>query len=401
MKSDVIIIGGGIIGLSCGMKLLERQPRLKVCILEKEDGIAKHQTGNNSGVIHSGIYYKPGSLKAKNCLEGYRMLLDFCENEDIKYDICGKIILAVEERERETLHFLFNRGKENGLENLRLISREEIQELEPHAKGIEAIHVPQTGIVSFIEISEAYTRNIRIKGGEVFLSEKVIGIKGCSKNGLEVITESNVYNGELVINCAGIYSDDIARLTGNNVSMKIIPFRGEYYKIREASKHLIKNLIYPVPDPSLPMLGVHFTRLISGEIEAGPNAVFAFSKEGYRKTDIVLKELFGSLFYPGFRRLAGKYLKTGIMEIRRSFSKKLFTRSLQRLVPEIREEDIERAGAGVRAQACDISGKLIDDFIFTEGDGIINVLNAPSPAATSSLSIGETIAGMALERLEI
>ncbi|MCP4726782.1 MAG: L-2-hydroxyglutarate oxidase [bacterium] len=400
MDYNITIIGAGIVGLSCGLKLLEIRPDLKVCILEKEDGIARHQTGNNSGVIHSGIYYKPGSLKADNCADGYRKLLDFCDMENIPYEICGKLIVAVDERERETLHFLYNRGRENGLRDLRLLSREEIKEQEPYVAGMEGIHVPQTGIISFTDVSEAFARIIKEKDGKILLNEKVISIKRNSSGRWEVITEKNSFASELVINCAGIYSDDIARLTASNIGLKIIPFRGEYYKIRENRKHLVKNLVYPVPDPTLPMLGVHFTRMISGEIEAGPNAVLAFSKEGYRKTDIVIKELFGSLLYPGFFRLAKKYMKTGIMEMRRSFSKKLFAGSLQRLIPEIQEADIERAGAGVRAQACDRSGKLIDDFVFVEGDGIINILNAPSPAATSSLAIGETIAGMAVKRLD-
>ncbi|MFC1563336.1 L-2-hydroxyglutarate oxidase [candidate division KSB1 bacterium] len=399
MQYDVIIIGAGIIGLSCGMKLLEADPGLKIGILEKEDSIARHQTGNNSGVIHSGIYYKPGSLKADNCISGYKELLEFCDNQEIPYEICGKLIVAFNESERETLRFLFERGKENGLKGLKKVSKDEISEYEPHVSGVEAVFVPQTGIISFIEVSGAYKRIIEQNGGEIFLSEKVIDIKKNSGGAVETITQNRTFISRLVINCAGLYSDNIAMLTSKNIGLRIIPFRGEYYKLKEDRKYLVKNLVYPVPDPSLPMLGVHFTRLISGEIEAGPNAVFAFSREGYKKTDIDFGELFGSLFYPGFIKLAKNYFKTGIMEMRRSFSRKLFAQSLQRLVPEITKADIERAGAGVRAQACDISGKLIDDFVFLEGEGIINVLNAPSPAATSSLSIGGTIASMAIKRL--
>ncbi len=397
MKYDIVIVGGGIVGLATALRLKELKPALKIALLEKEKTLAAHQTGHNSGVIHSGIYYKPGSLKATNCINGYHQLLDFCNKHEVNYDLCGKIIVATNTEEIQYLENIYKRGVENGLAGLKKIGREEIKELEPHCSGIEGIIVPQTGIIDYTAVSLKYAEVFKAAGGEIFLGEYVkdITTKG---NETTVLTEKGTYNTKLVINCAGLYSDKIAGLTRKNMDVRIIPFRGEYYKIKKEKQHLVKNLIYPVPDPNFPFLGVHFTRMIEGGVEAGPNAVFAFKREGYKRTDVNLSELAGSLAWPGFRKVAMKYWKTGMGEYYRSFSKTAFTKALQKLIPEIKEEDLEPGGAGVRAQACDRNGGLIDDFMILEEQNSIHVCNAPSPAATSSLSIGKTIAEIAVKR---
>ncbi len=388
---DIIIIGAGIIGLSAAYKLLEKNSSLQICILEKENTVAFHQTGHNSGVIHSGIYYKPGSLKAINCITGYKMLLDFCDENKITYDICGKIIVATEEKELTSLQTLFDRGNANGLSGTKIISKEEIKEFEPHATGIKGIFVPQTGIVDYKLVSKKIAELIKNKGAEINFGEEVLDIK-IDGNEINVKTPKENYVSKVVISCAGLYSDKIAEMTNTKTDFRIIPFRGEYYKLRDSAKHLVKNLIYPVPDPEFPFLGVHFTKRIDGMIEAGPNAVLALRKEGYKKTDFDLSELVDTLSYKGFRKVAAKYWKTGFYEMYRSFSKNEFVKSLQRLIPSIRSEDVVEGGSGVRAQACDSKGKLIDDFLIIENEKVINICNAPSPAATSCLSIGDTIA---------
>jgi L-2-hydroxyglutarate oxidase len=397
LKKDITIIGAGIVGLSTAYKILEQKPGLKVRILEKEQEISKHQTGNNSGVIHSGIYYMPGSLKAKNCIHGYKLLLDFCDRNDIEYDICGKIIVAVEENEIHGMESLYKRGIENGLEGLKLLKKEELKDFEPHVSGLAGIRVPQTGIIDFKKVSEKLADDISGKGVEIHFNQKVTGIDTENKKAI-IKTASQSYESKIVINCAGLYSDKIARFSHKDVNVKIIPFRGEYYKIKPEKKHLVKNLIYPVPDPNFPFLGVHYTRMIDGGIEAGPNAVLAFAREGYKKSQINPAELLETLTWPGFLKVASKYWKTGFGEMYRSFSKKAFTRALQKLIPEIHAGDLETGGAGVRAQACDRSGGLLDDFLIYESEYAINVCNAPSPAATSCLAIGETIAILALKR---
>jgi L-2-hydroxyglutarate oxidase len=395
---DVIIIGGGIVGLATGYQLLQLNPSVRVTILEKESGPAHHQTGNNSGVIHSGIYYKPGSLKARNCIGGYNMLIDFCERNDIPYEICGKIIVATSNEELPALEKLFNRGNENGLKNLRKLQQQELKEFEPHVNGISGIHVPQTGIIDYKEVSAKLAQKILEKGGKICYNEKVRNI---GKTGSQVVvdTESNRYETGLVVNCGGLYSDRLASLTENRLDIRIIPFRGEYFRISENKKHLVRNLIYPVPDPEFPFLGVHFTRMIDGNIEAGPNAVLAYAREGYRKSDFNFNEMAGTLSWPGFRKIAGKYWRTGLGEIKRSYSKQAFTKALQRLLPEITSGDLMPGGAGVRAQACDRKGNLLDDFLILENEMAINVCNAPSPAATSSLSIGQTVSEMIMKRI--
>ncbi|MBL8006092.1 MAG: L-2-hydroxyglutarate oxidase [Ignavibacteria bacterium] len=394
---DVTVIGAGIIGLATAYKLLEFNPSMKICILEKENGVAFHQTGHNSGVIHSGIYYKPGSLKAVNCITGYNMLLEFCDENNIPYDICGKIIVATQEKEIPPLKTLYERGIANGLSGTKLISADEIKEHEPEAAGIQGIYVPQTGIVDYKAVSEKIYEKLKSAGSEVRFGEEVISINSSDTEPV-IATRKNKYSSKAVIGCAGLYSDKIAQMTGSETDFRIIPFRGEYYKLKDSARHLVKNLIYPVPDPEFPFLGVHFTRRIDGMIEAGPNAVLAFKKEGYVKSDFSLSETLNTLSYTGFHKVAAKYWKTGFYEFRRSFSKNEFVNSLQKLIPAIKSDDIEKGGSGVRAQACDSGGKLIDDFMFVENGNFINVCNAPSPAATSCFSIGKTIAEKILKK---
>ncbi len=396
---DIIIIGGGIVGLATALHLLEQQPGVNVLILEKEADIARHQTGNNSGVIHSGIYYKPGSLRAVNCLRGYKMLLEFCDAENIPYDICGKIIVATREDELERLQNIYQRGLENGLTGMEWLDKKAIQQHEPHCAGIKGIFVPQTGIIDYTAVSKKYAEKIKATRGVIELNQKVVDIQP-SPDGIKVITNQGSYSTKLLINCAGLYSDKIARMTQKEVAVKIIPFRGEYYTLKKEKEHLVKHLIYPVPDPNFPFLGVHFTRFIQGGVEAGPNAVLAYAREGYHKSDIVWKELLESITYKGFLKMAFKNWRTGIGEMRRSYSKKAFTAALQRLLPELQMDDLLPGDAGVRASAMDKNGNVVDDFIIEKHDNIIHVLNTPSPAATASLSIGLTIAEMAWKELK-
>ncbi len=394
MTYDYIVVGAGIVGLASALKILEKQPGSSLLILEKEDSIAKHQTGNNSGVIHSGIYYKPGSLKAANCRRGYKLLLDFCDKNSIEYDICGKVIVAVDESEEERLDSLFERGKENGLENLRKIGPAELKEIEPNVRGVAAVVVPQTGIIDFKKVCEKYRDNIVEQGGELKFNSRVNDIK--EGNGIvEVITQEGSFNCKKLITCAGLQSDRIARKTNRSLPLRIIPFRGEYYQIKKEKRELVKSLIYPVPDPAFPFLGVHFTRMIDGEREAGPNAVLSFKREGYNKFSFNFGDTFDTFTWPGFLNVALKFWKTGFGEFYRSYSKKAFVKALQRLMPSITGSDLEPGGAGVRAQACRRDGGLLDDFYIAGGKNVIHVCNAPSPAATASLAIGEHIATMA------
>ncbi len=398
MVYDVVIVGGGIVGLATGYRLISARPDLKIAILEKESQLAKHQTANNSGVIHSGLYYKPGSLKAINCIKGYHELVNFCKEEKISYEITGKVVVATRESQRPLLKMLLERGLENGLIGTRKITLEELKEYEPYCTGIGAIHVPQTGIVDYLQVALAYGRKIMQQGGGIYLDHKVLKIN--QKDAINYIETSNsTFQAKLVVNCAGLYSDKVARMNDKSIDdVKIIPFRGEYYKLKEDREYLVKNLIYPVPDPNFPFLGVHFTRMKKGGVEAGPNAVLAFKREGYKNTQVNFAEFAETLAWPGFQKVAGKYWKTGLGELYRSFSKSAFTKALQELIPEIQESDLVEGGAGVRAQACDRTGGLLDDFAIRESEFAINVLNAPSPAATSSLSIGGTVAEMVLKR---
>ena len=397
-KYDIAIIGGGIVGLATAYQLLTLKPDLELVVLEKESHAAAHQTGHNSGVIHSGLYYKPGSLKAINCIKGYKMLLEFCDNNKIAYDLCGKIVVATSEKELAQLEMLYERGLENGLTGILKLSESEIKEREPNCRGIEGLYVPQTGIINYSKVCDVLVERIKFLGGEILFNFKVSKIN-LNENESHVKTDNQEIVTRLVINCAGLYSDKVAEINEPHLDTRIIPFRGEYYMIKPEKQHLVKNLIYPVPDPNFPFLGVHFTRMIDGGVEAGPNAVFAFKREGYKKTDINFGDLWNSFSWPGFRKVALKYWKTGIGEYYRSFSKSAFTRALQKLVPDIKKDDLIPAGSGVRAQACDRTGGLLDDFKIVENPGIINILNAPSPAATSSLSIGHTVAELAVERL--
>ncbi len=398
MQQDVIIIGGGIVGLASAWNLLKQNPALKVTVLEKEAEVAAHQTGHNSGVIHSGIYYKPGSLKAQNCIGGYHMLLDFCNTNGIKYDLCGKVIVATETWELPLLENLYKRGLENGLDKISMVEQERLKEFEPNMRGIRAIHVPYTGIIDYTEVCFKLADLVRQAGGEICTSQKANDIR-VTENGVEVISDNHTYQAKLLVNCAGLYCDKVAEMAGEQPDTRIIPFRGEYYMLKPEKRSLVKNLIYPVPDPDFPFLGVHFTRMIDGGVEAGPNAVFAFKREGYHKSDVDLVEMFESLSWPGFQKVAAKYWKTGIGEFYRSFSKTAFTKALQKFIPEVQEDDLIPAEAGVRAQACDRTGGLIDDFKIIEKQRAIHILNAPSPAATSSLSIGNTIAQLSINHL--
>lgn len=398
MQQDVIVVGGGIVGLATALKVLETNPGRKVLVIEKEDQLARHQTGNNSGVIHSGLYYKPGSLKARNCIRGYRLLIDFCEQHEIPYDLCGKIVVATSEQELPLLQNLFQRGQQNGLDGFKMLDAVGLREYEPHVNGIAGFFVPQTGIVDYRLVAEKYGEQIRNNGGEILLGEKVLKVTP-EGGAVAVETSRSTHTGKILINCAGLYSDKVALLASPEINVRIIPFRGEYYKLRKDREYLVRNLIYPVPDPNFPFLGVHFTRMMRGGVEAGPNAVLAFKREGYKRSDIDLQELAETLRWPGFQKVARKYWKTGLGEMYRSFSKSAFTKALQKLIPEISESDLVEGGAGVRAQACDRTGGLVDDFLIFEEKSIINVCNAPSPAATSSLSIGESVAEIARAKL--
>lgn len=396
--NDVVIIGAGIIGLATSLRLIEKNPSLKIIILEKENSVAQHQTSHNSGVIHSGIYYKPGSLKAKNCVDGYKQMVDFCRKYDIQHEICGKIIVATDASQVPRLHALFERGVENGLTGLRKLKQGELKEIEPYVSGIEGVLVPQTGIVDYLDVANKMLKLLADKGVIIKYGEKVHSI--VEKNNFSIVeTKRGAYQTKALISCSGLHSDRVARYTDPKLPIRIIPFRGEYYTLKKERQYLVKNLIYPVPDPAFPFLGVHFTRMIHGVVEAGPNAVFAFKREGYSRTSFNGRDFWESITWPGFRTIVKKYWKTGAGEFYRSFSKSAFTAALQKLIPEIQASDLTSGGAGVRAQACSSTGDLLDDFYIHEEKSILHVCNAPSPAATSSLSIGEHISTKVLGKI--
>jgi L-2-hydroxyglutarate oxidase len=389
----VAVVGGGIVGLATAHQLLARFPALQVLVLEKESGPGRHQSGNNSGVLHCGLYYKPGSKKARLAVTGIRRMVEFCGEHGIPYDLCGKLVVATEPGQIPRLHDLFARGNANGLQGLEILNAEQIREYEPHATGLAAIRVPQEGIVDYKAVTAAMAEQIINRGGQVYFSAKVTRFE--EKNGWRIRTVKGSYEADFLINCAGLHCDRLSRLAGHPDSTKIIPFRGEYYKLRPDRQYLVRNLIYPVPDPKFPFLGVHFTRLIHGGVEAGPNAVLAFAREGYRRSDFSLRNSFETVTYRGFWRFFKRYPSMCWDEFKRSLSKKLFWRSLQRLVPELELEDLAAGGAGVRAQAISPEGELMQDFHFARQPRAIHVLNAPSPAATASLAIADEIIDLA------
>lgn len=386
---DYVIIGGGIIGLAASMLLMKKYPQAKILLLEKEAELAKHQTGHNSGVIHSGIYYQPGSLKARFAKRGNESLINFCQEHGIDYDLCGKVIVATEDRELPHLHALYKRGLANDLK-LELLNHEQLQHVEPYVSGIEAISVPEAGIVNFRQVAQKYAKIFQENGGEIHCDEAVTQLTKVNQ-GWSVETSKKSYQAKYLINCAGLHSDRIAKLAGYHLDMTIVPFRGEYYMLKDKHSYYVRHLIYPVPNPDLPFLGVHFTRMIDGRIEAGPNAVLSFKREGYQKTALNIKDLIEMFNYPGLQQLALKYFNVGIAEMARSFSKQLFVKSLQRLIPHVKREHLVKAPAGVRAQALSSDGRLIDDFYFIQDANSLHVCNAPSPAATASLEIGREI----------
>ena len=404
---DLAIIGGGILGLATGLKILEAHPAARLLILEKEPEIARHQTGHNSGVIHSGLYYKPGSLKAQGCVAGRKALIAFCEQNSVPYEICGKVVVATAEEELPRLDELYRRGVANGLRGVEIIGPERLKEIEPHTTGIKALYVPETGIIDYTKVAAAYAAKIRSGGGEIRTSRKVTGI---AERGGEIAlqTTSGEDRARHLINCCGLQSDMVAKMVAttdgaNPEEHRIVPFRGEYYKLAPAKHYLVRNLIYPVPDPTFPFLGVHFTRMIkgSGGIEAGPNAVLAYAREGYRHSIINAGDLWNTVTFKGFWAMTGKYWRTGFGELYRSLSKAAFVRALQKLLPEITESDLVPGGSGVRAQAVSASGALVDDFVIKQSRSAIHVLNAPSPGATASLAIGQSIAAMAAKQFDL
>ncbi|HEY3789978.1 MAG TPA: L-2-hydroxyglutarate oxidase [Urbifossiella sp.] len=386
---DLIVVGGGIVGLAAGYRFTQRFPGKKVAILEKEDRVAVHQTGHNSGVLHSGIYYKPGSLKAINCRAGKKAMERFCLDEGIAHEICGKVIVAVSDADLPALHRIHERGVANGI-SCTLIDKVRLAELEPHAAGVAAIHVPEAGIVNYRQVCERLAEKLRHAGGDVKFNAKVTAVHG-HPDGVTVRTHAGEFRGRQVVNCAGLHSDRVAKLTGQNPGAQIVPFRGEYFALKPSAFRLCRNLIYPTPDPQFPFLGVHFTRMIDGTVECGPNAVLAFGREAYSFFRMNPRDLLETLSYRGFIRMGIKHWKMGVGEMWRSLSKGAFVRALQRLVPDVQAEDMEPAPAGIRAQAVAPDGGLVDDFLILEADRVVNVCNAPSPAATASLQIGETI----------
>jgi len=377
------------------MCVMQSRPGTRLAILEKESALAQHQTGHNSGVIHSGLYYKPGSLKARNCRKGYAQLLEFCRAEDIPYEICGKVVVATSAEEIPRLEELHRRGVANGLQGLRRLGPTEIREIEPHCTGVTGLHVPETGIIDYGMLARKYSEKVLESGANIYLKEEVIDLRAKTDR-VEVIGKNQSWTARLAVVCAGLQADRLARMTEPELPLRILPFRGEYYKLKQSARHLVNHLIYPVPDPAFPFLGVHFTRMIGGGVECGPNAVFAFGREAYRKTDFNLRDTWEALTWPGFRKVACRYWRAGLEEFHRSISKNAFVSTLQKLIPRIQADHLEPGGAGIRAQACDRAGRLLDDFDIRISGNVIQVCNAPSPAATASLAIGQSLANQAL-----
>ncbi len=394
----VAIIGGGIVGLAAGLRLLARFPAIQLLLLEKEDGPGRHQSGHNSGVLHCGLYYKPGSKKARMTVEGIRRMVEFCQRHNVPYELCGKTVVATEPSEIPRLLELFERGVANGLRGLELLEAEQIREYEPHAAGLKGIRVPEEGIVDFPAVTQAMVAEIRERGGEIRFSSKVTRLEDA--HGWKIESASGEYEADFLINCAGLCCDRISNMAGHGDGVRIVPFRGEYYRLKPEREHLVRNLIYPVPDPKFPFLGVHFTRLIHGGVEAGPNAVLAFAREGYRFRDFSVRDLMDTATFGGFWRFLARYPSMCWEEFHRSLSKAVFCRSLQRLVPEVQIDDLAPGGAGVRAQALSPAGELLQDFHFVRQARAVHVLNAPSPAATASLAIADEVIDLARDALE-
>lgn len=399
-RYNVIIIGGGAVGLGVALEITQRFPRQKLLVVEKEDEVARHQSGHNSGVIHSGVYYKPGSLKARLCVAGAAAMVEFCREHGIPHNVCGKVIVATSQEEVPRLEELRQRGETNGLKGLRRIGPEELREIEPHASGLGALVVPSTGVTDYALVCEKYAELIAANGGTVLTSAAVVGIRRSSAE-ITVETRKGAFTANALINCAGLYSDRIARLAGDDPGIMVVPFRGEYYDLIPERASMVRALIYPVPDPRFPFLGVHFTRRITGRVDAGPNAVLALAREGYRHTDVSLRDLASSLAFAGFWRMARRHWRNGLGEWHRSLSKAAFVRALQRLMPEIGEADLIPGGSGVRAQALKPDGALVDDFQFVPSGKVLHVLNVPSPAATASLMVGKAIVDTAAETLDL
>jgi L-2-hydroxyglutarate oxidase LhgO len=395
---NVIIIGAGAVGLGVALEISRRFPRQQLLVLEKEERVASHQSGHNSGVIHSGVYYKPGSLKARLCVPGAAAMLEFCREHGVPHQVCGKVIVATQEQELPRLEELKGRGEVNGLSGLRLIDSVELREFEPHAAGLQALLVPSTGVTDYAAVCEKYAELITRQGATVIRSAPAQAIKR-SANGMVVETPQGAFSANALINCAGLYSDRICRMAGDDPGVMIVPFRGEYYDLVPGRASLVRGLIYPVPDPRFPFLGVHFTRRISGRVDAGPNAILALAREGYRHRDIDLRDLASSFSFPGFWRMARRHWRSGLDEWHRSLSKAAFVHALQRLVPEVKADDLVPGGSGVRAQAVTPDGALVDDFRFVPSGKVLHVLNVPSPAATASLTIGKAVVEMAAESL--
>jgi (S)-2-hydroxyglutarate dehydrogenase len=397
-RYDVVIIGGGVVGLGVALEITRRFPRLRLQLLEKEDRVARHQSGHNSGVIHSGVYYKPGSMKARLCVTGAAAMVEFCREHAIAYNVCGKVIVATQADELVRLEELRQRGEANGLTGLRLIGPKELREIEPHASGLQALVVPSTGVTDYAEVCKKYAELISAGGGTVLTSAAATGIRRLAGE-IVVETPQGAFSTTSLINCAGLFADRISRMAGDDPGVMIVPFRGEYYDLVPERASLVRALIYPVPDPRFPFLGLHFTRRITGKLDAGPNAVLALAREGYRHSDISVRDLASSLAFPGFWRMAGRHWRNGLGEWHRSLSKPAFVRALQRLLPEVGEKDLVPGGSGVRAQALKPDGALVDDFQFVPSGKVLHVLNVPSPAATASLSVGKAIVDMAAESL--
>jgi L-2-hydroxyglutarate oxidase len=399
-EADLLVIGAGIVGLATALEAARRFPRMRLLVVEKEQRVAAHQTGHNSGVIHSGLYYKPGSLKARNCVAGAAAMKQFCRENDVPFEECGKLVVATTPDEVVRLEQLQQRGEVNGVPGLRLLSPDEFRQIEPHCAGLRALHVPSTGIVDYTVVAQKYAELIARAGGQVILGAKVTGLREDKGNNI-VETHVGTFRARYVINCAGLYSDAIARLAGVTTQLEIVPFRGEYYEIRPERRSLVNGLIYPVPDPRFPFLGVHFTRRINGSVEAGPNALLAFRREGYSGASPDMDEAMETLRFPGFWKMARKYWRMGLAEQYRSWVKPAFVKALQKLVPELQESDLTPGGSGVRAQAVDVNGNLLDDFYFLSSGRMIHVCNVPSPAATASLEIGKAVVDMLAEQFSL